>query len=587
MSTASENDVFTPTSLIHANRIEMRQGLTVYQQSMLRDTPLHVYPFDVNFQLESTTFWDGALQDGISTVRSGPDYNKINATVILPDGTDAQLKQRMANGGLGKMEALGRIPSSTTTTSSSSKPPTNLYLSIFVGCYDTEKEATTATAGLTMLLMNIGRGKSIGKDTLERDHNSYKEMWAKGARTREELAAGLRPCGGVSCTVKFSAKKCSACKFQWYCCAEHQKTHWSNGHKQICKQFRKERKVASKSVKKSKQKIKDNHAKNATLNDAFASSSAPFEPPTKEEETEARNLTGMLFDLHGNQLADMDKVNLFQVLDTYPRWFDACSVVQPDFFAKIAGWIQRSDVLDNPDSWTLPANPQMVPNVAEWWCSSMLRGMPVPGTRSFSGCNGKRSYRFFVDTDNGFLIFLQSTLGALQKLFHRSVSAQWRGLYDGSVRSLLRFLTGGLLCNRDVGAAIVAQKLGDKKVQQVLKSMMDLFHDPRNERIDAGSAIEGLTNQLVALLHVWTERLNVHTEFFPSMKVEGERWVMYKCMAYRMAAIMVDKGRNVNAAEQQRLAQGYTGEMDRCMLQIRGQRQTKKKKGKGKKGKRR
>lgn len=92
-------------------------------------------------------------------------------------------------------------------------------LSIFVGTYETEEEAAQALRGMDMMLMNLRCGH--GDAVLNSDSTKYMQAWENGARTPEELQQGLRPCG--LCHQNFSTKKCSACKFQWYCCVEHQK----------------------------------------------------------------------------------------------------------------------------------------------------------------------------------------------------------------------------------------------------------------------------------------------------------------------------------------------------------------------------
>ena len=106
--------------------------------------------------------------------------------------------------------------------------------------------------------------------------------------------------------------------------------------------------------------------------------------------------------------------------------------------------------------------------------------------------------------------------------------------------------------------------------------------DSRNEKYDPGSAIEGLVNQLVGLIEVWTEKLSVHEDFLPSLKLKGQRYVLYKAMAYPMSVLMVEKGRNLNPKEMQGINASVQENMARLVAEGAGK---KKKKGK-KKGRR-
>jgi hypothetical protein len=363
--------------------------------------------------------------------------------------------------------------------------------------------------------------------------------------------------------------------------------HWST-HKPICKAARRQRKDASKEIKKAKHDMEAIRIANVEMQRVTSSKVIMDPPPTNEEKSEAKKMVGFLFDLHGNQLDNLYKVNLFTKLDENPRLWDTCLTETPDFLENIAQWIIKSDSINEPKKWKPPSgNPQLHPTVAEWFCTYLLRGMTTGNTMSFSGCNAQRAHAFFVQTENGWNAIVASVLGSLRKLTHPKVSSSVRGIYDGNVRGMLRFLTGGVLVNSDVGSAIVRDRLTALS-QKMLKEMMDIVGDPRNARYDPGSAIEGLVNQTVALVHVWTEQLQVREEFFPSLKLDDDRLVMYKVMAYRMAVVMVDKGRNCNPEEVQTLHLTTNSEMERLMMETsRGERKKKKKGKKGKKGKRR
>lgn len=45
---------------------------------------------------------------------------------------------------------------------------------------------------------------------------------------------GCATCGSTKSTDGSALKYCVACKFAMYCCHEHQKLHWKNGHKKEC-----------------------------------------------------------------------------------------------------------------------------------------------------------------------------------------------------------------------------------------------------------------------------------------------------------------------------------------------------------------
>ena len=554
------------TSMVHATRLECRQGLRRYQQKFPSNSLL-MQQFDTNVDEETNekeSPWDGALVEGTTTIRSGPDYNKVNATLILPDGSDLAIKERLQDGG-----------------SRPHQQPTHLYLHIFVGTYETVDEAVHALRCLEMMLMNLGRGHDDA--VLTSDYSKYRQAWEKGARTKEQLQLGLRPCW--LCHDNFSTKKCSACKFQWYCCVEHQKDDW-NRHKPICKQSRGQRKKASKLIKTAKSSMKERQIKGMEMN-TILDVEVLSPPATKEEKQEASQLYGFLFDLHGNELDVMSKVQLFTVIDSKPRLWPIMLACHPDFLSKISALIIQSDGAVNEEKkrW----KPIQSPNVGQWFCTSLLRGLtkgPTHSSTTFSGCNAARTKQFMVDTDQGFESVLVCLHGGLQKLYHPK-TGNLRGYYDQCARDILRFLTGSILCNKAVGGSIVTAHVGKPKVVLLLKAMMDMCGDEKNAKYDSGSAVEGLVNNLIGLVHVWTETLNVHVGFFDELKIgRGQRYVMYRIMAYRMSQIMVEKGRHVNPRENQMLSQGYNAEMIKLSQELNAEKKLLKKK-KGRKGKRR
>ena len=161
------NPVFQDGTYTADNRLEMRAGLIIYQNLF---PPLVTMPFTLQTNLEAQ-LWEGALNDGTTKVRSGPDYNRVNTALILPD---------------------------------TSQRGTGAFLSVFVGCYATEEEAKRASTGLDMLLMNMGRGH--GMEVFKRNVASFQTLWSSGERTLEQLAQSLRLCG--ECGTHFSSKKC-------------------------------------------------------------------------------------------------------------------------------------------------------------------------------------------------------------------------------------------------------------------------------------------------------------------------------------------------------------------------------------------
>jgi len=227
--------LYDPSSVDHVARLKTRKGLQIYQERYSGSTECWLtQQFDRNLAEdvnERNREWDGATQDGITTIRSGPDYNKVNATLVVPDGSDLAIKERLQS------------------TTGQQSHPTNLYRSIFVGCFETEDEAATASDDLNQLLSQLASNDFSNGIHLEECREHIVQRWQYGKRTREELKLGLKPCG--KCHTKFSTKKCSACKFQWYCCAEHQKDDWTR-HKPICKAAKVQRKKKSKTVKAAK-----------------------------------------------------------------------------------------------------------------------------------------------------------------------------------------------------------------------------------------------------------------------------------------------------------------------------------------------
>ena len=104
--------------------------------------------------------------------------------------------------------------------------------------------------------------------------------------------------------------------------------------------------------------------------------------------------------------------------------------------------------------------------------------------------------------------------------------------------------------------------------------MLDLLSDDRNARYDPGNAAEGLVNNIVSLIHVWTEQLNVHTDFFSKMNIVGMRYMSYK-LSYNCAQMMVQVGRNLNPVETNVLTQQFQQEMMTMMASESGGRRNK------------
>ena len=103
-------ELYDPSSEDHQNRLKTRQGLQIYRQKY-PNAQWKTQQFDIDLAdgaNEKNREWDGATQDGITTIRSGPDFNKVNVTLIVPDGSDLAIKERLRN--------------------KSHQHPTNLYL---------------------------------------------------------------------------------------------------------------------------------------------------------------------------------------------------------------------------------------------------------------------------------------------------------------------------------------------------------------------------------------------------------------------------------------------------------------------------
>lgn len=96
---ATTSTIKDTTSLTHSTRLECRQGLRIFQQKF-PSSQLITQQFDTNVSDEinekKNSNWDGATKEGTTTIRSGPDYNKVNATLILPDGSDLAVKEKVA-----------------------------------------------------------------------------------------------------------------------------------------------------------------------------------------------------------------------------------------------------------------------------------------------------------------------------------------------------------------------------------------------------------------------------------------------------------------------------------------------------------
>ena len=554
------------------DRLHCRQGLRIYHQKFPSEQFL-TQSFDTNLPIDENqqnSMWEGSTKDGCTIIRSGPDYNKINATLIFPDGSDLAIKERL--------QVLN--------------PTNNAVLSIFVGTYETAEEAILAMRGVNNMLCNLGRYNDAVGMSLKRNH--YMSGWRKGARTLSELQLGLRPCG--LCHQTFSTKKCSSCKFQWYCCVEHQKDDWSR-HKPICKEARARRKKASKTIKSAKTTVQEDRIKAKEINTSLKRE-VLSPPATQKEKDDVSKLYASLFGLCGSQLDVWSKLQLFKVIDAQPRFWSILMDFYPDFLIKIEGFILECDGLNDRDKkrW----KPVQTPCVGGWFCSVLLRGMTETGTKIFNGCNAMRTTQFMVNTDRGFESMLVCLHGTLQKLLHPKVGCgEVQRFYDRSIRSLHDFLCFSVLCNKKVGGAIVAAHLGKPNVVSLFKQMLDMVDDPKNDKYDLGNPVQNeppgvlrpMFNNLIGVVDAWTEKLQVHGGFFAAMETgRGNRYIMYRIKAYRMSKIMVDKGRKINDEERNLLDKNEEQDMWKLVQELEAEKRLKKKKkktGKGRKGKRR
>ena len=155
--------LYDPSSVDHVARLKTRKGLQIYQERYSGSTECWLtQQFDRNLAEdvnERNREWDGATQDGITTIRSGPDYNKVNATLVVPDGSDLAIKERLQS------------------TTGQQSHPTNLYRSIFVGCFETEDEAATASDDLNQLLSQLASNDFSNGIHLEECREHIVQRW--------------------------------------------------------------------------------------------------------------------------------------------------------------------------------------------------------------------------------------------------------------------------------------------------------------------------------------------------------------------------------------------------------------------------
>ena len=519
--------LYDPSSEDHQNRLTTRRGLQIYQQRYPNEQ-LKTQKFDTNLAdgaNEKNREWDGATQDGITTIRSGPDYNRVNVTLIVPDGSDLAIKERLR--------------------SKSHQHPTNLYLSLFVGCFETKDEAAEASKLVNMMLTQFATFETNKwfLDGIEEHRSHLMGKYAHGKRTQNELNFGLRPCG--TCHQKFSEKKCGGCKFQWYCCVEHQKEDWAH-HKPICKEARVKRKEASKNIKTAKKTEKRNQ-KNKRI---VSSSLEPLilsPPATKQEKQDVSELYAFLFDLDGNRLLVFQKINYLDIMQKHPRDWTIMVQEHPDWFSKMSELIIGADC-DKSDF------KKNEPVFGLWFMQTFL---VIEGNTAIK-CNALRIFQYMVDTENGFESILVSLYGSLLQLYHPKTSKSNCQHFFESAREILRILDTSILLNEVVASQIVTTHVGKPSVVLLFQEMHEMVQKSKeklsmkSKNLNKFIVIENHLLSTIGLIHVWTVKLQVHVTFFDEMKFNQPRdELYYRTYTYRLSEIQIKEGRTFGVKDHQ------------------------------------
>ena len=517
-------ELYDPSSEDHQNRLKTRQGLQIYRQKY-PNAQWKTQQFDIDLAdgaNEKNREWDGATQDGITTIRSGPDFNKVNVTLIVPDGSDLAIKERLRN--------------------KSHQHPTNLYLSLFVGCFDTPDEAAEASKAVNQLLTHFAllggtKATSYFLGGEKQYCSQLMEKYAHGKRSQYQLNLGLRLCG--TCHQKFSEKKCGGCKFQWYCCVEHQKEDWTH-HKPICKDARVKRKEASKNIKTAKKTEKLNQKKNKTV----TTSLQPLiltPPATKQEKQDVSDLHAFLVDLDGNRLHAFQKINYLDIMQKHPRDWTILVQEHPDWLSKMSELIIEAD-FDKSDF------KKNAPVFGLWFIRTFLVN---DGKTNTLECNALRIFQYMVDTENGFESVLVGLYRSLQQMYHPKTSKSNRQRFFESAREIFRILDTSILLNEVVASQIVTTHIGKPSIVLLFQEMHEMVQKPKNRTINDGMfnelrVIENHLLSTIGLIHVWTIKLQVHVIFFDEMKFNNPNdELFYRTMHMRLSEIQIKEGRTL------------------------------------------
>ena len=132
---------------------------------------------------------------------------------------------------------------------------------------------------------------------------------------------------------------------------------------------------------------------------------------------------------------------------------------------------------------------------------------------------------------------------------HPTVPTSERGHLNHIARGLLRFANGNLLAVGATGRDL-ALRHASATAPALRRLLLALDLSDQAQHLDQDGAMEGMSNQLAALFHVWTEKLGICPAFFEELGLledsasssSEQRAYQYRLMAKSTAAAMIQKG---------------------------------------------
>jgi hypothetical protein len=200
--------------------------------------------------------------------------------------------------------------------------------------------------------------------------------------------------------------------------------------------------------------------------------------------------------------------------------------------------------------------------------NSLFRGQRVEGrseAASFNCIDGGRIKSFVNSSPEAFDVWMDASIQVFHlpldtKIFrnnlihlhaHRAARDTWVAwTFVFANKHASRAI---ILPSREPDAAAVARA---KALAQKLKTLLTYRWRIADER-DPGSALEGILNQVIAMVAYWTREFKVDVDFEKLIALKGSRKQMYDTMAVPYGEGMIKKGKTLTNPEAQAAIQEY------------------------------